>query len=154
MRRLIATALLGTTAALPALLGHAWAQDGSPDDGDVQRGGTLVVQMSSEQRILNPALRASTGVYNITGKIVEPLAFLLRLGMVGMAGGGFFHGIGKAAAPVLFKIPGRRADMGEKPLDLVLGGEDLAVEYPRVPMQQDVTDVEDDVHEEACSRKG
>ena len=73
MRRLIATALLGTTAALPALLGHAWAQDGSPDDGDVQRGGTLVVQMSSEQRILNPALRASTGVYNITGKIVEPL---------------------------------------------------------------------------------
>ena len=40
---------------------------------EVQRGGTAVVHMNSEQRILNPALRASTGVYNISGKIVEPL---------------------------------------------------------------------------------
>lgn len=42
-------------------------------DADVEPGGTAVVHMVSEQRILNPALRASTGVYNISGKIVEPL---------------------------------------------------------------------------------
>lgn len=36
-------------------------------------GGTAIVHMQSEQRILNPALRASTGVYNVSGKIVEPL---------------------------------------------------------------------------------
>ena len=40
---------------------------------DPQKGGTAVIHMISEQRILNPALRASTGVYNISGKIVEPL---------------------------------------------------------------------------------
>ena len=40
---------------------------------DVTRGGTVIVHMTSEQRVLNPALRASTGVYNISGKIVEPL---------------------------------------------------------------------------------
>ena len=37
------------------------------------RGGTLVVHMPQEQRILNPALRASTGVYVIASKIIEPL---------------------------------------------------------------------------------
>ena len=31
------------------------------------------MHMNTEQRILNPALRASTGVYTISGKIVEPL---------------------------------------------------------------------------------
>ena len=40
---------------------------------EVQKGGTAIIHMNSEQRILNPALRASTGVYNITGKIMEPL---------------------------------------------------------------------------------
>ena len=40
---------------------------------DVKTGGTAVMHMNTEQRILNPALRASTGVYNISGKIVEPL---------------------------------------------------------------------------------
>ena len=40
---------------------------------EVQKGGTMVVQMKGEQRILNPGLRASTGVYYITGKIMEPL---------------------------------------------------------------------------------
>lgn len=40
---------------------------------DVKRGGTAIIHMISEQRTLNPALRASTGVYNISGKIVEPL---------------------------------------------------------------------------------
>lgn len=42
-------------------------------DEEVRRGGTAVIHMISEQRTLNPALRASTGVYNISGKIVEPL---------------------------------------------------------------------------------
>lgn len=38
-----------------------------------KHGGTAIVHMKGEQRILNPALRASTGVYYITGKIMEPL---------------------------------------------------------------------------------
>ncbi|MEE3100928.1 MAG: ABC transporter substrate-binding protein, partial [Pseudomonadota bacterium] len=43
------------------------------DAQEPKRGGTAIIQMKGEQRILNPALRASTGVYYITGKIVEPL---------------------------------------------------------------------------------
>lgn len=39
-------------------------------------GGVLTVHLASEQRILNPALRASTGVYIVTGKIVEALVDL------------------------------------------------------------------------------
>ena len=41
-----------------------------------RRGGVLTVHLGSEQRILNPALRASTGVYIITSKIIEPLVDL------------------------------------------------------------------------------
>ncbi len=41
-----------------------------------RRGGTVTVHMSGEQRILNPALRASTGVYVIGGKIMEALVDL------------------------------------------------------------------------------
>jgi peptide/nickel transport system substrate-binding protein len=55
--------LAATTALLPFT---ASAQE-------VKKGGTAVIHMISEQRTLNPALRASTGVYNISGKIVEPL---------------------------------------------------------------------------------
>tara|TARA_R110002020_G_scaffold282883_3_gene498595 strand:+ start:4634 stop:6223 length:1590 start_codon:yes stop_codon:yes gene_type:complete len=55
--------LAATTALVPLA---ASAQE-------VKMGGTAVIHMISEQRILNPALRASTGVYNISGKIVEPL---------------------------------------------------------------------------------
>ena len=40
------------------------------------RGGVLTVHMSGEQRILNPALRASTGVYIVTSKIIEALVDL------------------------------------------------------------------------------
>ena len=58
---------LATAGALSSVAFAAAAQD------DVQKGGTAVIQMISEQRILNPGLRASTGVYNITGKIMEPL---------------------------------------------------------------------------------
>ncbi|MFE1601058.1 ABC transporter substrate-binding protein [Methylobacterium sp. ID0610] len=45
-----------------------------------RRGGVLTVQLSGEQRVLNPALRASTGVYVVTSKIVEPLVDLDREG--------------------------------------------------------------------------
>ncbi len=63
-------ALLGAggIAALP-VTGPAWGQ--SP-----QRGGTLTVQLTSEQRVLNPAIQASTGVYVMASKIVEPLVDL------------------------------------------------------------------------------
>jgi len=40
------------------------------------KGGVLTVHLGSEQRILNPALRASTGVYIVTSKIVEALVDL------------------------------------------------------------------------------
>jgi peptide/nickel transport system substrate-binding protein len=41
-----------------------------------RRGGTVTVHMVGEQRVLNPALRASTGVYVISGKIMEALVDL------------------------------------------------------------------------------
>ncbi len=41
-----------------------------------KRGGVVTVHMNAEQRILNPALRASTGVYLITSKIMEALVDL------------------------------------------------------------------------------
>lgn len=41
-----------------------------------RRGGSVTVHMTGEQRVLNPALRASTGVYVIAGKIIEPLVDL------------------------------------------------------------------------------
>ncbi|HEY0525267.1 MAG TPA: ABC transporter substrate-binding protein [Stellaceae bacterium] len=41
-----------------------------------RRGGVLTVQLNGEQRILNPALRASTGVYIVTSKIMEALVDL------------------------------------------------------------------------------
>ena len=55
--------LAATTALVPA----------ATSAQEVKTGGTAVIHMISEQRTLNPALRASTGVYNISGKIVEPL---------------------------------------------------------------------------------
>ncbi|MEO9894730.1 MAG: ABC transporter substrate-binding protein [Paracoccaceae bacterium] len=58
-----AACLAATTALVPI---ETAAQD-------VQRGGTVVIHVSSEQRTLNPALRASTGVYYMSGKIIEPL---------------------------------------------------------------------------------
>jgi peptide/nickel transport system substrate-binding protein len=42
----------------------------------VQRGGVLTVHLHGEQRVLNPAIRASTGVYVITSKIMEGLVDL------------------------------------------------------------------------------
>ena len=64
-----------------ALLITAWAPltvlSQTPASAEKPRhGGTLTVLSSGEQRVLNPALRASTGVYLIAGKIVEPLVDL------------------------------------------------------------------------------
>ncbi len=59
--------MAGALPAAPALA-QAAAQP--------RRGGVLTVHLGSEQRILNPALRASTGVYIITSKIIEPLVDL------------------------------------------------------------------------------
>src|SRR5690606_14877828 len=53
-------------------------------DEEIKRGGTLFYHMVSEQRVLNPALRASNGVYEITGKIVEPLIDRTYDGYVGV----------------------------------------------------------------------
>ncbi len=60
--------MLGVALAATGLLTSAAASA-----EDVEKGGTAIIQMKGEQRILNPALRASTGVYYITGKIIEPL---------------------------------------------------------------------------------
>ncbi|BAT61195.1 oligopeptide-binding protein AppA precursor [Variibacter gotjawalensis] len=64
---LLSATALATTAGLPDL---SFAQD-TP-----RRGGVLTVHLNSEQRILNPALRASTGVYIVASKIMEPLVDL------------------------------------------------------------------------------
>jgi peptide/nickel transport system substrate-binding protein len=65
--------LSGAGMVLAATLpqGAALAQAAPP-----HRGGVMTVHLGSEQRILNPALRASTGVYVITSKIIEPLVDL------------------------------------------------------------------------------
>jgi len=46
---------------------RALAQEGA------KRGGTVSIYVNSEQRVLNPAVRVSTGVSIIGAKIVEPL---------------------------------------------------------------------------------
>jgi peptide/nickel transport system substrate-binding protein len=67
------TALVSTSFALASAANpftHGFAQE------QPRRGGVLTVHMNSEQRILNPALRASTGVYVIAAKMMEPLVDL------------------------------------------------------------------------------
>ncbi|CAH0199856.1 ABC transporter substrate-binding protein [Roseomonas sp. CECT 9278] len=58
------TFLLGAATMIPAT---AMAQE-TP-----RRGGVLTVHFATEQRILNPSLQASTGVYIVGGKIQEAL---------------------------------------------------------------------------------
>lgn len=41
-----------------------------------RRGGVLTTQLNGEQRVLNPAIRASTGVYIMTSKMMESLVDL------------------------------------------------------------------------------
>lgn len=66
-------AALAATGAFPrpALGQGAGAAAEAP-----RRGGVLTVHMNGEQRVLNPATRASTGVYMITSKMVEGLVDL------------------------------------------------------------------------------
>src|SRR3712207_1642500 len=65
-------ALLSASATLfSPLLPHVSFAQEAP-----RRGGVLTAHLGSEQRILNPALRASTGVYLITSKIMEALVDL------------------------------------------------------------------------------
>ncbi len=56
--------LLGAAAMVPVPL----AAQEAP-----RRGGVLTVHFATEQRILNPSLRASTGVYIVGGKMQEAL---------------------------------------------------------------------------------
>lgn len=62
-----------TSGAL--LVSSAWPSI-SFSQTEPRRGGVLNVHLGSEQRILNPALRASTGVYIVTSKIIESLVDL------------------------------------------------------------------------------
>jgi peptide/nickel transport system substrate-binding protein len=64
---LFIVAVTFTAAGLPVKAGAA----DSPN-----KGGVLTVHLNSEQRTLNPALRASTGVYIVTSKIIESLVDL------------------------------------------------------------------------------
>ncbi|MDR3435422.1 ABC transporter substrate-binding protein [Telmatospirillum sp.] len=61
-------ASVSAAAAMAALSRSVFAADEQP-----RHGGVLTVHLAAEQRILNPALRASTGVYIVTSKIVESL---------------------------------------------------------------------------------
>ena len=66
--------LLAPALAAGTLLGRRALAQGAA--GDVTRGGVLTAHLAGEQRILNPALRASTGVYIITSKMIESLVDL------------------------------------------------------------------------------
>ncbi len=71
--------LTSTAVALTSVYpGMIWAQKNPDTHGDAtpKRGGTVTVHLNAEQRILNPALRASADVYLIGAKIMEPLVDL------------------------------------------------------------------------------
>lgn len=65
---LASVASVSAAAATGALPQMAFGADPMP-----RKGGVMTVQLGAEQRILNPAMRASTSVYIVTGKIVEGL---------------------------------------------------------------------------------
>lgn len=66
-------ALLLTSAALAA---NVVAPEAAFAQEQPRRGGIMTVHFPTEQRILNPSLQASTGVYIVGGKIQEPLVDL------------------------------------------------------------------------------
>src|SRR5690625_3529147 len=68
---------------LAALLAGLGAPAMAAEEAEPKRGGTVFVHMNTEQGILNPALRASTGVYQITGRFMEPLIEKTYDGYVG-----------------------------------------------------------------------
>ena len=63
-------------ASLPAFLAAMQITRQAVAQAAPRPGGVLTAHMSGEQRILNPALRASTGVYAITSKMIEALVDL------------------------------------------------------------------------------
>src|SRR5690606_33762315 len=69
-------AMSGALATTPFWSQIALAQAVAGDTEAAVRGGILNVHLASEQRLLNPALRASTGVYIVTSKIIESLVDL------------------------------------------------------------------------------
>ena len=58
------------------MTGAAMVPAGAMAQETPRRGGILTVHFATEQRILNPSLQASTGVYIVGGKIQEPLVDL------------------------------------------------------------------------------
>ena len=62
--------------------------------------------------------------------------------------------IREGPAPILLDVPGGRAHLAEKPLHAVLVRDDLAVEMPRIPVEQHFADVEDDLRRVLQSRHG
>lgn len=80
-RLLLSTAAVTATLPFTSYLSAAQGT-GATAAGTPVKGGTLSVHLASEQRILNSALRASTGVYIVTSKIIESLVDLDALGNV------------------------------------------------------------------------
>lgn len=74
-RLLISTAAMTATFPFASFVTSAQGATASATGSPV-KGGTLSVHLASEQRILNSALRASTGVYIVTSKIIESLVDL------------------------------------------------------------------------------
>ncbi|PWC12596.1 ABC transporter substrate-binding protein [Brenneria corticis] len=72
-RLLISSSALAATFPFTSFLSAAQTNAAA---GTPVKGGTLGVHIAGEQRILNPALRASTGVYIVTSKIIESLVDL------------------------------------------------------------------------------
>jgi peptide/nickel transport system substrate-binding protein len=68
---LLSSSALAASALFPPLLYAQGSAGATP-----RKGGVLNVHLGSEQRILNPSLRASTGVYIVTSKIIESLVDL------------------------------------------------------------------------------
>lgn len=72
---LLTGSALALASVFPGML-QAQTQPDTHSQANPRRGGSLTVHMNQEQRILNPALRASTGVYLVASKIMEPLVDL------------------------------------------------------------------------------
>ena len=66
--------------------------------------------------------------------------------MIGMELDCVLYRFRKAPAPVLFQVPLMIADMGEEPLHFFFIIKILREEKARIPAQEDISDIEDDVH--------
>lgn len=66
-----AAMLGGPAVALGALLPRAGATQEEP-----RRGGTVTVQVATDPRFLNPALRGNFSITNLAAKVIEPLVDL------------------------------------------------------------------------------